>query len=153
MEEIYLLEENKDITFDSDKNEEWKKIIEELRLEGQKKLLENSGNKSAIPFMFMNTRLTRILECLCPVKVDVNKYDKTPIPLKILGVVKLCEQEGYFDTIQVWYDDVSIDPILVGYKNKEDKYLLARWGDMLRSFDELYEMAKKRWIEDNVGKA
>ena len=150
-EEIYLLEENQGIVFDAEKNEEWKKTIEELDLTGQKQLLDGSGNKSPIPFQYMNKGMYNMFEVLCPCKTNAKEYSKGPIPLKVLGVIKLCEDEGYFTKLQIWSDEISPDPILVGMTKDNswdsEYYLLARWGDMLRSFDELKEMAKKRWIE------
>lgn len=155
MEQIFLLEEHEDTTFDLKNNEEWRNQIEDLNLEGQKKLVEGDV-ASPVPFQHMNNSLKRVLEELCPTKVDVTEYSIGPIPLKVLAAVALCEKENYFRAIKVWYDDKSPDPVLVGYCGEDDysgeRYLIARWGDMMRSFEELREMAEKRWVKTTRAK-
>ena len=151
-EEIYLLEENKPIVFEPDKQEEWKRKIEELGLEGQKTLLNDSGGISPVPFQHMNHSMEHVYETLCPNKINVNSFKLVPIPLMVLDIIKLCQNENYFDSIQVWCDEQSPDPILVGYigtdYNKEP-YILARWGDELETYITLKERALKKWIENS----
>jgi hypothetical protein len=98
----------------------------------------------------MNQVSKRVYETLCPAKVDLIKYGKTPIPLEVLGLIQLSQREKYFSKIQIWYDDKSPDPLAVGvipdrngYTWNDELYLIARWGDVLRPFEELKEMAIK----------
>ena len=150
-EQLYLLEENQETTFDVDKLDEWKALVDELGLEGQKELLSTDKEGTPIPFQYMNQGMKNMFEVLCPRNVEANEFDAMPIPLKVLGILKLAESEHYFGKIEIWYDDVKPDPVMVGYTGKKGDgkmYLLARWGDVLKTFDELLEVAKKRWLED-----
>jgi hypothetical protein len=118
--EIYFDQELSDIVFDSEKLEEWKKTCKELGLENQLKL--SKGDDSPIPYPFMNTSMRRIASTLCPTNVEVGKYDKTPIPLEVIQQLALCKKEGYFQDIEVWYDDKSPDPFLIGLRCKFYSY-------------------------------
>lgn len=146
--ELYLEEEHTDIISDSEKNDEWFKTVEELGLKGQQNISENK--KSPVPFLFMKRAMINTYETLCPSKSTVEEFDKGTIPLRVLSMIALAKQQNYFAEIEVWYDDVKPDPIVVGKlkktKNEYDLYLIARWGDELRSFIELQQQAAKRWI-------
>ncbi len=61
-------------------------------------------------------------------------------------MIALAVQEKYFQSIEIWYDDKTPDPLAVGLIKKTDGYsfdyfLIARWGDVLRPFEELKEKA------------
>ena len=145
MIQSFLVEETKELIYDSEKIDEWKSKCEELGLSEQLALAE--PGKSPVPFEHMNTVGRRVYETICPQKTDYKKYSKTAIPLEVLSLIALSEKEHYFKEIQIWYDDKSPDPLAVGLINKEpwlvDHYLIARWGDVLRPFDELKEKAIK----------
>jgi hypothetical protein len=117
-------------------------MVEELGLQGQQELAED--NRSPVPYLFMNRAITRVFETLCPKHVGVEAYGKTPIPVEVLGHVKLAEREKYFEKIEVWYNQTNPDPVIVG-KRGDDQYLIARWGDVDLSFPELVKLAKDRW--------
>lgn len=147
MVQTFIVEESKDLIYDSDKISEWKNKCIELGLSEQLKLSEE--NKSPIPFENMNEVSKRVYETLCPAIVEYKKYGKTTIPLEVLGLIKLAEDEGYFDYIEIWYDDKSPDPLAVGVVKindwKRENFLMARWGDVLRPFNELMKMAIQRY--------
>lgn len=158
--ETFLIEETINLIHDGEALQKWNDKIEELGLEGQKSVLVMK-DKSPIPFLWMNNSLIATFSTLCPTKVNIDKYDKTPIPLEILELVSLSKKEGYFDLIQVWYNDVDKDPVVVGYsidqeyKNRESyyqevyskKYLIGRWADMKASLDTLIDRAKQVYIQ------
>lgn len=200
MVEIYFEKELSDIVFEAESLEEWKSIAEELGIDGQIELAK--GTKSPIPFPFINNKMKMVCETLCPQKVELKRYDKTPIPLEVLRQAKFAINENHFLTIQVWYDDKSPDPFLVGvtgeyygyvevknsnsihvadedgkryfktkdefkaaqeytlsqypgakartdiYTSEKERYLIARWGDHLRDFKELTQMACDRLVEE-----
>jgi hypothetical protein len=108
----YFNEELSDVVFEVEALDEWRSITEELGLKGQEKV--SKGKESPIPYPFMNTKLMRIAECLCPTRVMVKEYDKTPIPLDVLKAIKHCINDKHFSAIQIWYDDRSPDPFVVG---------------------------------------
>jgi hypothetical protein len=178
----FLVEETKELVLDGEKLSEWNELVAELGLFGQ--IETTSGDKSPIPFVFMKSNLKNVMEQLCPRKVEVNEYKISPIPLDVLKLVKLAKDEKYFSSIEVWYDDKSPDPFVVGSvghwyetnwyddSNKELKglqfdskeavinaggkrpnfsiqsqYLIAKWGDVAMSFEEMSEKAKQRFLE------
>jgi hypothetical protein len=150
--ETYIIEETQELIYDNEKLDQWNSMVKELGLTGQTKVVK--ADKSPIPFLWMNETLKAVFEELCPRKVRVAEYDKTPIPVEALGMVSLSVKEGYFDKIEVWYNDKNPDPAIIGYKftkgngawEKEyyaERYLLARWSDVKATLAELTERAKK----------
>lgn len=172
--ETYVIEETAELIYDGEQLDKWNELIADLGLVGQTTIVQ--PKKSPIPFMYMKDGMVNIFETLCPCKVDIEKYDKTPIPVEILDLVALSKREGYFTKVQVWYDDKSPDPVVVGelkmfgtwqnrkWRTKEEasealgkdigdydydtkRYLLGKWADVKHSFEELKELAKARFIE------
>lgn len=139
MTQTFLVEETKELIYDSDKIEEWKAKCEELGLTGQLSLM--TDGKSPIPFECMNEAVKRVYETLCPMKEKYKTYHKTAIPLEVLSLIALAEKESYFDEIEIWFDDKTPDPLAVGTVKdgtwNKKYYPIARWGDVLRPFDEL----------------
>ncbi len=143
MVQTFIVEETSELIFDNDKLDEWKEKCSELGLSKQLELAEVKS--SPIPFEFMNSVTLRVYETLCPLKTKYQDYSKTPIPIEVLSLIALSEKESYFNRIEIWYDDKTPDPLVVGFKEvsqyNHDKYLIARWGDVLRPFAELKEKA------------
>jgi hypothetical protein len=187
--ETFIIEETQELIYDNEKLDKWNEMVKTLDLKGQTEIVK--PDKSPIPFMNLKSSFINILETLCPVKVDVKKYNRTPIPVEILDLIGLSINEEYFTKIEIWYDDKAPDPVCVGilgyyyisnandllpdeYKEnkfsteeearrigesigKEDvyymdwnvqKYLLGKWGDVKRSFDELRELAEQRYRKE-----
>lgn len=155
--ETYIIEETQELIYDNEKLDQWNKLVGELGLTGQTKIVK--PEKSPIPFLWMNAALIATFTELCPRKVLVAAYDKTPIPVEALSLVALSVKEGYFEKIEVWYNDKNPDPAIVGiikganydpkYSTWEggfEYYLLARWSDVKASLEELTERAKKLFI-------
>lgn len=149
--ETYLLEENEDVVFNSESLEEWKEKIESLKLEGQQKLIAGE-NYSPTPFKLLNREELNVFQTLFRNTENIKDYSASTIPLKVLGLIALSEKEGYFKRIEIWYDNAVPDPLVVGVREDPDRtwmeyrYLLARFGDHLPSYEEMKESAKKRWI-------
>ena len=153
--ETFLIQETAELIYDNDKLDKWNELISELGLEGQQKIV--TGEKSPIPFMPINSSLKSVFETLLPRKVQVSNYDVTPIPVEILSLVALSKNENYFDKMEIWYDDKSPDPACIGmrFRNDTDRqkghtwnmeyYLIGKWGDVRKSFEELKEMAVRRY--------
>jgi hypothetical protein len=152
--ETFYVEETINLIHDNDALAKWNEKVAELGLEGQQEVLVNK-DKSPIPFLWMNAGIIATFETLCPTKVEIEKYNKTPIPVELLDAVSLCKAEGYFDAIDVWYNEQEKDPVIVGYvfdKSKNDdtrwmklwyskKYLIGRWADVKASLDTLTQRA------------
>ena len=149
--EVYMQDELQEVVTDLEKNEEWKALIERAGLTGQAELL-TVKEKSPIPFIPMNEEMMHVYRTLCPADMIVDKYNKSAIPIRALSAIALCKQERYFGEIMVWYDDKKWDPLVVGFKtdryHSRDAFLIARWGDELRSFPELKALAVKRKLEE-----
>ena len=183
--ELYFDKELSDITFETDKLDEWKKINKELGLTNQLKLAK--GSDSPVPFPYINESMNRVYSILCPEKVSIHQYNKTPIPLEVLQQISFCKKENHFNGIQIWFDDKSPAPLAVGlickyyfypkdgdtievdseeeaknhseyqknttiYQKDANYYLIAKWGDVKKSFKELKEMAIERFIEKHGAK-
>lgn len=124
-------------------------IIESLGLQGQKKMTKESegGVITRCPYRTMNIKELRVYECLFPQKTEIQKYQASMIPLRVLQVAAHAKSLDLFDRIEVWGEiSKPRDPILVGIKKTDswshDNYILARWGDALESFEVLFERAK-----------
>ncbi len=179
--ETFLTEETVDLIYDNEQLDKWNNHVKELGLTGQTQIVK--GEKSPIPFMHLKKSYKNICETICPRKVSINAYNVTPIPVEILELVALSKKECYFDEIEVWYDEKSPDPFVIGIKatqyyvpdgtsykyftekseasefatanNKQlnratwndNFYLLGKWADVKRSWNELKEMAKTRFME------
>ncbi len=148
--EIFLQPELEELVIDASKKDEWTSKIVELNLEGQMKLTANSDKASASPYTFINEQMKLVFETICPTKSVVEKYDKSVIPIDVLSHVALCKQEQYFHKLEIWFDNKSPDPILVGYITKEYNsplHLIARWGDEIVPYEQLVEKAINRYTQ------
>lgn len=148
--EIFLQPELEEIVVDPEKKTEWEEKIMNLGLEGQLKLTKNSPKNAASPYTFMNEQMKLVFTTLCPTRAEVEKYDKSMIPIDVLSHVALCKQEGYFKKMEIWYDNKSPDPILVGHITKEYSsplHIIARWGDEIVPYELLVEKAIRRYTE------
>lgn len=160
--ETFIVEETSNLIHDNEALAKWNEKVEELQLEGQKEVV--AIDKSPIPFLWMNNALIATFSTLCPTKVRIEKYNKTPIPVEILELVSLSNKEQYFDFIEIWFNEIEKDPVCVGYlvdveyKNREayyqsaysKKYLIGRWADVKASLDTLVERAKKVFIANQT---
>lgn len=160
--ETFLVEETVNLIHDNEALKKWNEKVSELGLEGQQQVLVVK-DKSPIPFMWMNDAIIATFETLCPTKVLVEKYDKTPIPLEILDLVSLSKKEGYFYKMEIWYNEQEKDPVCVGYcedltKTEKDewyktyyakKYLIGRWADVKASLDTLTKKARQIFIANS----
>lgn len=129
--------------------EEWLEKVKTLGLEGQVSLM-GDGEKSPIPFQFVDGEWSRIIRTLCRLSEDITAYGKTPIPMEALGLVWTAQNEGYFDRIMVYYDAQDPDPFIIGQKGDKyssDEYLIARFGEDKATKDELRERAIEKWID------
>lgn len=128
--------------------EEWATICQELGLDKQ---LQKSGKieKVGNPYQKINPRSQRVYEMLCPVKISVKDYTAGTLPLEILQEIQRCQKNEWFQKMEVWYDDKSPAPFLIGYDGdngwQSNKFLIARWGDELLPFEQLMTKAITRF--------
>lgn len=129
--ETYIIEETQELIYDNTKLDQWNKLVGELGLTGQTKI--QAKDKSPIPFLHMKRTLEAVFETLCPRKVDIKAYDKTPIPVEILDLAALSVKEKYFNKIEIWYDDKTPDPACVG--------ILGKWIVYRKNYSHIGEFA------------
>lgn len=110
--ETFIIEETQELIYDNEKLDQWNKHVAELGLTGQTKIQKK--DKSPIPFLHMKESLVNVFAELCPRRVDIKDYDKTPIPVEILDLAALSVKEQYFNKIEIWYDDKTPDPACIG---------------------------------------
>lgn len=127
--------------------EEWSLICSELGLDKQ---LQKAGKieKVGNPYQKVDPRSERVFTMLCPVKVPFKEYEAGTLPLEVIQEIQRCQHNAWFYKIEVWYDDKSPDPFLIGYDSKEwnaNKFLIARWGDELLPFEQLVSKAIDRF--------
>jgi hypothetical protein len=150
--ESYLVEEVQSLIHSVEDLAQWKELVAQCELKGQETLTKEE--KSPIPFPTMTQQMEKVYNTLCPTSTPAESYNTTAIPIRILSLIALCKQEGYFDSLEVWSDDKQPDPIVVGFRQdpnsswRKIKYLVGRWGDELRSYPELVKLAKERFTED-----
>lgn len=138
-------------------SEEAQRLIDQLGLDGQRQLLapDDSGVVTRNPYRRMTETEARVYRCLLPQQVEVSAYGDGPIPLRVLQVAAHARE--LFPRLEVWFEAGSRDdPLLVGcdssgqYTTRE-RHLLARWGEVLRPFEELLELVKPKlraqWVK------
>lgn len=133
---------------------EAEQLIEEMDLEGQKSLMvedPETDTATRTPYEKMTQEQERVYGTLYPAKTDVEDYDKGPIPVRVLQIVS--HGRELFDRMRVWHARTEDpDPVLVGTHDGDD-FLLARWGDALAPFDDLYDRAIERKRDEWVSNA
>jgi len=130
-----------------EKSEEALALIEKLGLKGQSELTNDKGER--FPYRKMSVQEFRVYSELFPAHSKIEDYSDSMIPLRVLQVAAHAKELGIAKEIQVWGErGKPVDPILVGTVGyNEPPFLLARWGEALAPFDELYEKAKKKMVE------
>lgn len=129
--ETYIIEETQELIYDNEKLDQWNSLVKELGLTGQTKI--QAKDKSPIPFLHMKQTLVAVFGTLCPRKVDIKDYDKTPIPVEILDLAALSVKEKYFNKIEIWYDDKTPDPACIG--------IIGKWIVYRKNYSHIGEFA------------
>lgn len=120
-------------------------LVESLGLEGQK-ALANPETATRFPYPRLSSREALIFGLCFPKHTKLSEYRDGIVPLRVLQVAAYCKQCDFPGAayMEVWSANVpKEDPILVcrtgPYNN--DNYLLARWGESLKSLDDLAKQA------------
>lgn len=132
--------------------EETKSLVEKLGLNGQKKFVSEKGG-----VVFSYRKMTRqernVYGTICPTASKIKEYTDGIIPLRVLQVASYVMETGFIDELVVWSpisSDIK-DPLLIGEKKVKNSwggtdteyYILARWGEVLESFENLIKTAKE----------
>ncbi len=73
-------------------------------------------NISFNPFQLMTDNIESIAKELCPRRENYKNYRTNSIPVEVLDLVAETEKNKTFGRMEVWYDDKSPDPFLIGIK-------------------------------------
>lgn len=123
-------------------------LIEKLDLEGQKSLTveTDEGVDTRIPYPEMTSEDEAVYDELFEQKTAVRDYSAGILPVRVLQVVG--HAVDLFEEVKVWHRKTQDpDPILVGYQKiagTTKKFLLARWGEALKSMEALREEATEK---------
>lgn len=128
-------------------------LIDKLGLSGQKELCDKDTD-TRFPYPVMSEKEALVYGVLFPEKTAVENYKSGIIPLRVLQVVAHVKQFDFIKRIEVWHpaDARDKDPVLVAISKHPQydwssgpTYILARWGDALKTIDELSVKARKIW--------
>lgn len=110
--------------------------------------LEIDVSKGLIPFPTMSKAEENTWKVYCPQIRDISAFPDI-MPLEIIRLARICQNKGWFHEILVWSEQKeAINPILVGVLNKEydsPLYLLGRWGQALKPYEEVRKSAMETW--------
>lgn len=118
-------------------------LIQQLGLSGQLKL-SNPETATRFPYPRLSASQAAVFETLFPEKASVRDYAQGIIPLRVLQVIAFCKDQPQTKHLEIWHaESVKEDPILIGAPESysSERYLLARWGDALPTFEEMTEKA------------
>jgi hypothetical protein len=136
---------------------EWFELCSQLGLGDQLALADKSEVKKAPPYMFIDKKTERIIKTLCPEVVDYSKYRVSTIPLDVLKEIQKAKEHGWYQCIEIAFDNQSPDPFVVGVCHDERKWsaarhLIARWGAELLPFEQLEAKAIQRLRDEATEK-
>jgi len=149
--ETYECEETQDET--PEMSAEALRLVESLELEGQLELIASSTPGERIPYREMTKEETIVYQLLCPTTTHLEKYAKSPIPVRVLQVAAHAKETGMFDELVIWHANPAADPdpVLVAHVGKgysvKTRFILARWGDVLDEWPALVNKALARYRE------
>jgi hypothetical protein len=138
-------------------SEEAVQLLESLGAVAQLALVtkaKDSPRQSRMPYREMTAEERFVYGVLCPTKSNIEDYNASPIPLRVLQVAAHAKQTGMFKRLVIWdRESVTVkDPVLVGCTEGEfawrgKDFILARWGEELEAFAVLAKRATTIWRE------
>ena len=146
MTEVVIYRENENVGL----------IYDDVELARHRELSENLGipvpqdNKVPNVYTVLNEAMHKQLKALCPATRDAVKYTRSTIPIEVLQALKFAKDNNMFESIEIWFDDIKPDPLLIGVKPldgsnwQKQYYLIARWGDEALELPELLKLGTER---------
>jgi hypothetical protein len=176
--ETFVIEETAELIYDSEKLERWNKIVSEIGLDGQNQIVKPLKSPIPFLYVKSNMKKAFETLCpiktsvyeydKTPIPLDIlelvalsvrEQYfqtieiwydDKSPDPFCIgkteqyYGYIQGGNKSAIFNTRQEVLDADCPNV----YTTNEKHYLLGKWADVKRSFDELLEMARMRYMKE-----
>lgn len=133
-------------------SEEAIRLMEELELGGQQDLIckTKANQTTRAPYREMTEEEYHVYRTLCPSSVKIERYKAAPIPLRVLQIAAHAKQCFPKAKLLVWdRESVTVkDPVLVAEMPNDTydwqfktRYILARWGEELETFQVLMKRA------------
>lgn len=157
--ETFEIERADDETLNAIRDGEANLLVESLGLSGQERFY-NPDTIEAIPYRKMTKDEGIVYGFLMPKKTEPAKYSDGLIPIRVLQVLQYAKSLDFFTSFEIWHpENADIkDPLLVGVVETKtqnswgvgtnyERYLLARWGEPLDTFEVLRDCAKKLYRE------
>lgn len=126
-------------------------LIEKLGLTGQTQLMTKNpaGDRSVVPYNKMTDEEEAVYSVLFDERSSAESYAAGPIPIRVLQVIAFARE--MFERLEIWgprRGGRKDDPVLIGIRKTDQwtnsRYLLARWGDALKPFNELRKLAAEK---------
>lgn len=145
-------------------SEEALSLIESLGLDGQKQLTVASPSGFAARFPYRQITVDEMFayKSLCPVEVELSRYNNSAIPLRVLQIAAHAKSLNFLHKLCVWDRESAAvkDPVLIGYQKHPQydwmngpAFILARWGEELETFPVLLKRAISSVRERLAGEA
>jgi hypothetical protein len=174
--ETYIMPETEELVTSPEALSEWQEQVDKLGLVGQKAITKKQ--QTPIVFMPVNRRLLEAIKVLCPSSCELKEYRHDAIPLPALEAAKMAIEKGFFQKIEVRWDDATPDPIMLGMNGlwytsanyskhfstkaeceaqangaivhflEREHFLIARWGAEAKALSQLILDAKERFISE-----
>jgi hypothetical protein len=133
-------------------------LIESLGLIGQKELI-NPDKTNKFPYRKMTAEESFVYGLLLPKNCIIEEFKESQIPLRVLQIYAHAKTLEFFTSFEVLFSPNSDekDPVLIGKKQGNSswefqRFLLARWGEVLEPFEELKIKVMKIYREQLKGK-
>lgn len=150
--ETYEIEETQSEAATLAADSESIELIERLNLIGQLGLTDTK-TATRFPYRKMTKREADVYGVLCPRRARLESYSDGIIPVRVLQVAAHANETGFLKSMEVWFpENADIkDPVLVGMReaknehgwNDTERYILARWGEVLEDLSTLAIEATK----------
>lgn len=122
------------------------KLIEDLGLEGQQALV-NPSMETVCRYNKLTREQAFTIRMLFSAHALVKDYNQGPIPVRVLKEIRFAKD--HFKDLYILFAPPAevIDPILVGFNGSYfagsigESSLIARWGDALKPWSELFNFA------------
>lgn len=135
-------------------------LAQSLGLEGQQKFISKQDGETPakfFPYRHMTAVERNVYGELLQSRTPAKDYDAGPIPVRVMQVIAHVREfeDDLIGNVQIWYEPTIAgkDQILVAGDayNYGTWFLLARWGEELRPFEELLKRARDKARDRYVG--
>lgn len=128
-------------------------IIRDLGLEGQERLVNpptQEQPETRVPYRQIRADEAFVYQLLCPRQTKLKEFSACSIPLRVLQIAAHASTLDLFKSLWVWSAEGEVkDPVLIAQTEETatggDRYILARWGEVLDAWPILAGKAMDLW--------